>query len=130
MVLDESEGTAFSFALDDDSSHGSIVLRTARSTGRRFDLARLLGDRLATGAGTLFPATTAYTYRQQWQRAFAAELLCPFDVLERTLAGDLSERAIEGAADHFRVSEWLIRTILQNHDLVDGDGRLAIASVA
>jgi hypothetical protein len=94
-VLDLSESADLAFSLDDESGKkGRIVLRSKWETGRRFELARLLGDRLTNGLKErLLPATRAYTYRQKLQRAFAAELLCPFSALEEKLAGDYSAEA-------------------------------------
>lgn len=74
-----TDGSDLSFALDNTDNTGQVVLRSKWETGRRFELARLLGDRIAGGGtGRLFPATRTYTYRQKLQRSFAAELLCPF----------------------------------------------------
>ena len=78
-VIHKHDRTAetISFALDDDGSGSSrIVMRQKSKTGRRFDLARLIADRLFDNdiGDPLLPATQAYTYRQKAQRAFAAEL--------------------------------------------------------
>ncbi len=87
----EAVGMDFSFALDETTQSGRVVFRSKWETGRRFDLARLLGDRLAWSVpGKLLPATRTYTYRQKLQRAFAAELLCPFEALDEMLARDYS----------------------------------------
>jgi hypothetical protein len=120
-------GPGFSFALDQSQVSGCIVLRSKWETGRRFELARLVGDRLAgASGGKLFPATRSNTYRQKLQRAFAAELLCPFEALMGMLQGDFSPEAIEEAAQHFNVSALTVRTLLVNHrrierDDIDGD---------
>jgi hypothetical protein len=116
-VLSDRKGAAdISFALDDNPQHGRIVLRSKWETGRRFELARLLGDRIAAPeGGRLFPATRAYTYRQKMQRSFAAELLSPFEVVDEMLDGDYSMENQLEVAQHFRVSEWTIRTQLVNH---------------
>ena len=63
------------FALDRNGDGTLIAFRSKWETGRRFELARLIGDRLFGGSRRLFPATQAYSYRQKAQRAFAAELL-------------------------------------------------------
>jgi hypothetical protein len=115
-------GAALSFALDSSASAGRVVLRSKWETGRRFELARLLGDRIASGGdGRLFPATRSYTYRQKLQRAFAAELLCPFDAVKDMLGGDYSEEQQEDVAEYFDVSPLTVRTVLVNHGLVDRD---------
>ena len=122
-VLDPSENAFFSFCIDDESGKsGKLVLRSKWESGRRFDLARLLGDRLTNGLHErLLPATQTYTYRQKLQRAFAAELLCPFDALEEKLRGDYSSEAREDAAHHFSVSERTVATMLVNHGRLDRD---------
>lgn len=110
----------FSFGLDQSPSVGRVVLRSKWETGRRFDLARLIGDRVAGGSGDrLLPATRAHTYRQKLQRSFAAELLCPFTSLEEVLHGDYSSEAIGDAAAYFNVSELAVRTLLVNHGRLD-----------
>lgn len=117
---DRSSFSAFSFALDDSPTRGRVVLRSKWETGRRFELARIIGDRVAGDfTDRLLPATHSYTYRQKHQRAFAAELLCPFDALEHLLHDDYSAEAIQDAASHFNVSPLTVRTLLVNH------GRLA-----
>uniref|UniRef100_UPI0025901407 hypothetical protein n=1 Tax=Acidiphilium sp. TaxID=527 RepID=UPI0025901407 len=107
---------AVSFLLERDPAHARVVLRAPRKTGRRFELARLLADRIVTPApGRLHAATRAYTYRQKMQRSFAAELLSPFAAVDAMLARDYSAEAQADVAEHFRVSERTILTLLVNH---------------
>jgi len=107
---------AVSFMLDRDRSHSRVVLRSRWPTGRRFELARLLADRIVTPPpGRLHAATRAYTYRQKMQRSFAAELLSPFEAVDQMLAGDYSGEAQQDVAEHFQVSERTILTLLVNH---------------
>ncbi|MBF0375785.1 MAG: hypothetical protein HQL39_20550 [Alphaproteobacteria bacterium] len=112
-----------SFILDEGPRHPSrIVLRSKWDTGRRFELARLLGDRLMTAAGQgLFPATRSHTFRQKAQRAFAAEFLAPFDEVNARLDGDFSEESRQDVAGQFGVSELAIRTLLVNHRRLERD---------
>lgn len=113
----QTTNTAFSFALDQSPARGRVVLRSKWEAGRRFELARLIGDRLVSAPGShLLPATHSVTYRQKYQRAFAAELLCPFDALEHTLRDDYSLEAIQDAAAYFSVSPLTVRTLLVNHE--------------
>lgn len=63
----------------------------------------------------LFPATRAYSYRQKAQRAFAAELLSPFDAVDDMLRDDYSGDSQRKAARRFDVSEMTIQTALVNH---------------
>lgn len=111
----ETTGFGVSYLHAEKDSQGQVMLRSKWKTGRRFELARLLGDCLLGHAGTLHPATRAYTYRQKVQRAFAAELLSPFSAVFNHLQGDYSPEAQANVADHFNVSELTIRTQLVNH---------------
>lgn len=119
-VISNTGNSPLSFALDETKSSSRVALRSKRETGRRFDLARLLGDRLVSPTnGRLYPATRAYTYRQKLQRSFAAEFLCPFSAVSNLLKGDFSEESIDDAAAYFNVSERAVRTILVNHKVLD-----------
>jgi hypothetical protein len=116
IVNAKTSGPTISFALDHGISKGRVVLRSKWETGRRFELARLLGERIvASVVRQLFPATRAHTYRQKMQRSFAAELLSPFEAVDGMLAGDYSTETREEVAEHFHVSELTIRTLLVNH---------------
>ena len=103
-----------------DDSRARIALRSKWTTGRRFDLARLLVDRwLPDGKlEAVLPATRAYTYRQKVQRAFAAEFLAPIDAVDAFLDGDVADARQEDAAQHFEVSPLAIRAILVNNDRI------------
>lgn len=120
-ILQRAQRTPLAFALDDESDQsGRIVLRSNYPSGRRFELARLLGDRIAGGLDErMIPVTSSHTYRQKLQRAFAAELLCPFEALESFLDGDYSDQAREDAAHHFKVSELTVWTLLVNNDRLE-----------
>lgn len=110
------------FMLDVSVGDGRIVLRAPRQTGRRFDLARLLGDRIAGGVNEEFrPATEAATYRQKLQKVFATEFLCPFDAVDAMAGGDYSTDRTEEIADHFNVSPLTVRAALANHRRIPRD---------
>ena len=108
-----------SFIVNPEGQEGRVVLRSKWKSGRRFELARLLGDKLMNAEGRLFPATSAYTYRQKAQRSFAAELLSPFSSVLNMLQGDFSQEKQLDVAQHFEVSEITIRTQLVNHKVLD-----------
>ena len=124
-ALEDTSRTApTAFALD-EGGEDRIVLRSRWSAGRRFELARLLADRLLIGGvEPLRPATRAHTYRQKMQRAFAGEFLCPVDSLVEYLDGDYSNDAREDAAGEFRVSPLAVTTILVDNDMIDRDEML------
>ena len=115
-----------SFALDGENDYIRVYLRSKWETGRRFELARLIGDRIIRKQMNrpyerLFPATRAFSYRQKMQRAFAAELLRPFAFVKEVMGGDYSEENQNEVADYFTVSPMTIQTQLVNHGLVDRD---------
>ena len=115
-ALDENSAqSSLSFVLA-ASGLAHVALRGKRATGRRFDLARLLGDRLLGHDEPLAPATRAYTYRQKAQRAFAAELLCPYEAVRDFLGDDRSEERHDDAASHFNVSSLAIDNVLRNNE--------------
>lgn len=106
---------------DADRDKVDIYLNRAHPTSRRFAASRLIGDSLldSTG-GRLIPATNAKTARQQFQRAFAQEFLCPFDALKnRVPATGPDEDDIAEAAAYFDVSTRVIETTLVNKGELD-----------
>ncbi len=99
-----------------DRGRSRLVLRSKWEVGRRFALARLLGDHLLAAGEPLLPATGAHTYRQKVQRAFAAELLCPYHAVVDFLGADRSEDRCNEAATHFNVYSLAIATLLANNE--------------
>ena len=65
----------------------------------------------------------SYSYRQKRQRAFAAEILCPFEHASELLDADYSEESQERVAAEYQVSTLLVRTQLVNNGLL---GRQAL----
>ena len=114
---------AAGFRDDNDGQRIHVFLKKRHPTGRRFALARLVGDHLvAAQAEQVLPATDAKTERQKFQRAFAQEFLCPFSELAEFLGSgidDPNDELIEDAADHFQVSPLLVKTTLVNRQLMD-----------
>ena len=99
-----------------------FLFRKRWRSGRRFEAARMLSDHLlAPDSDSWLLETDTRTARQQAQRAFAAEILCPIAELEEYLKGDFSETRIEEAADHFVVSDFIVRRQLVNNR-VPGSG--------
>lgn len=106
-------------AIRKQGSKVKFVLRKRNPAGRRFELARLLCDHLLFGCDdNWLPATDTKTVRQKWQRAFAAEFLCPIDALIEWLDDDFSDDLVENAADYFGVSERTVTSQLVNHGLL------------
>ncbi len=105
---------------ESDQRHRVVLRRAGRETGRRFALARLLGDTLTHATDDpVRPATHSDTYRQKVQRAFAAELLSPFEATDHMLDGDYSMENQQEVADHFQVSDRTVLTLLVNHKRLD-----------
>ncbi len=109
------------FRGDESSETISVFLKKGHPTGRRFALARLVADHvISQSSERLLPATEAKTDRQKFQRAFAQELLCPFDLLSEFLyERGLTDDDIEDAAEHFDVSPLLVKTTLVNKHVLD-----------
>ena len=116
---DQHTGT-LSWVFRPEPHLGKVAIRSPHPTGRRFDVARLVGDRLFSENGftvgePLSPATRSYSYRQKAQRAFAAELLSPWQSVQDMLGNDDSDENVEQVAGHFGVSDWTVRTQIINH---------------
>ena len=114
LELGAASSKVVAFMLHEPKST-SVVLRSRNPPGRRFELARLLGDRALLGEGRLFPATSTSSYRQKVQRAFAAELLCPWEAAEPMLHAVVSEDDATDVADHFGVSPFLLMNRIVDH---------------
>ncbi len=66
---------------DQDKNVRQLILNRKPVSSRRFAVCRLLADILSPNGSILSAATDATTSRQKFQRAFAQELLCPFEAL-------------------------------------------------
>lgn len=97
-----------------------FIPRKKHPIAKRFELARLIGDYLLTEQTERqwLTSTDLRTSRQKFQRAFAAEFLCPIASLRAFLNNDYSEPATEDAADHFQVSKTTIDSLLVNNGLM------------
>ncbi len=95
-----------------------FIPRKTHPVTQRFELARFIGDYAHTAKtkprSWLVSADLA-TARQKFQRAFAAEFLCPINSLVEFLDGDFSETALEDASNNFSVSEKAIESLLMNN---------------
>ena len=105
-----------------DSSEMRILFRSSYHEGRRFEVARLIGEHLVTApeADHMMPATRAKTVRQSTQRAFAAEFLLPLADLKDSVGDQpIDEDLIEEVAREFEVSPLMVSTRLLNKDIID-----------
>lgn len=102
-----------------------ISLRKRYPASRRFEIARALGDftyaKSANAQGRrLGPIAESITERQQFNRAFAAALLCPYSELDAFLPTDEVERDdVDAAAQYFQVSPYAVASVLVNHHRID-----------
>ena len=100
----------------------SFVLNRRNPQSRRFDVARVIGDQVGFEFDEKWrPVTNGMTVRQKFQRAFAAELLCPSDEVLRRYSVPLERDAIDDAvsetAHEYDVSERLVLSHLVNRGL-------------
>ena len=110
-----------------------FVPRKRHPVAKRFEFARFLGDYANSEPSSWLASTDLATSRQKFQRAFAAEFLCPIKSLDRFLSGDFSEPAIEEAATEFHVSEKTVESSLANNGYIASrfdDGALPYRLVA
>ena len=83
-------------------------------------MVRALGDAIWSHSDRLGPLATSKTARQKFQRAFAQSLLCPYDDLISYIGtSQPGEADISAAAQHFHVSERVVRTVLVNQGMLD-----------
>lgn len=101
----------------------TVCYRSSYPDGRRFELARLLGDHFiaASAEDRLLPATRARTARQSVQRAFAAELLVPWDDLAERIGDTPDIETMEATARAFEVSALVVRTRLVTKGVLPSD---------
>jgi len=102
-----------------------LLLKRADPNGRRFVLSRLVGDHIGVDTEDHWkPATYSMTARQKFQRAFAAEFLCPSDELydrykdDNWDVDDVDEKSLE-IGKEFQVSQQVVLNHLVNRDLID-----------
>jgi hypothetical protein len=96
-----------------------FVPRKKHPISKRFELSRYVGDYMQTTSNQWLTNTDLGTSRQKYQRAFAAEFLCPINGLIEFLEGDYSNEAIEDAAYNFDVSEQTITSLLANNHYIE-----------
>ena len=94
-----------------------FVPRKRHPIAKRFEFSRFLGDFIGSGSDPKrwLASTDLTTSRQKYQRAFAAEFLCPIDSLTSFLEGDFSESAVEEAGIRFGVSDQTVESLLANN---------------
>ena len=116
-------------AVPESGNRFKFIPRKKHPIAKRFELARFIGDYLLTGHinGEWLTSTDLSTSRQKYQKAFAAEFLCPIAALREFLQDDYSESAIEDAVDHFQVSPMTVDSLLVNNRLIPSPSMLDYA---
>ncbi len=115
----EGVGALSSFGIPEAGRAMKFIPRKKHPTARRFEFSRFVADLVqAEHEGEWLTATDLSTSRQKYQRAFAAEFLCPIDQLEHFLGGNFSDSDIEEAADHFEVSVRTVDSLLANNGVI------------
>ena len=106
-------------AVPGPTGHISLHLRKWHPSARRFELARFIGDVLASGSrpDSWYVSSDIPTERQRIQRAFAAEFLCPVESALEQLSGDYSEPALELVAERFGVSPEIVANLIANREV-------------
>jgi hypothetical protein len=102
-----------------------FLLNRSHDQGRRFDTARLIGDYIAFDRDEkIIPATNTMTMRQKFQRAFAAEFLCPSMMIKERYS-DIDQRSIGRVIDEisteYNVSEQVVRHHMENRQVLSHD---------
>lgn len=102
------------------SSKLMVSLQKRHPDSRRFALARIIGDHImAKGTEKLLPITESHTPRQQFQRAFATEFLCPIESLKDFVGNrPPDDDLLAEAASKYWVSPLLIERALINNGLL------------
>ncbi len=103
-----------------------FIPRKIHHHGKRFEIARLLGDYLGYSNGDWLVNSDTHTDRQKYQRAFAAELLCPVNGLLEWMDNDFSDDVIEAAAEHYDVSPRIVESVLANNGIIEIDNNDAL----
>lgn len=106
-------------ALDREERPG-FAMKPATERARRFTLCREIFEYLAVPGGAPAIVTRGATYRQQRNRAFAAELLLPSAALRaRFPEGRVTLEEANEIADEFAVSWAVVKHQLENHRIAE-----------
>ena len=104
-------------AMAEEDALGRLAVAMGPPVHRRFELARMIGDRIWTGEQNSFGVVSrARTDRQKFQRAFAQALLCPLEALREVV--DVNQPTIEDidrAARRFLIDRSAVIAVLRNH---------------
>ena len=110
----------FGLGVKHDDNVFSVALNKKHPTSARFMAARIICDAIiAPEEDRVLPATSNKTARQKTQRAFAAELLCPIDLIKDRIGTDYANEDVWGEiAEDFEVNPLVIKSQLANNHLI------------
>jgi hypothetical protein len=116
-----SKKQRFGLAIREQKGEGMVKLLLEKKDmqGRRFEAARLMADHLLSPDDLWLPATGSKTARQKIQRAFAAEFLCPFEIIEKEVGDEPTESTVAEIADHYQVATAVVAGLLVNRNVVE-----------
>ncbi|WP_236635298.1 hypothetical protein [Rhodoferax sp. TS-BS-61-7] len=96
-----------------DEKKSRLALQTLKPYDRRFELARQFGDAVWQKDIDFGIVSGSKSDRQKFQRAFAHNLLCPFEYLQRVIdVNDPTSEAMEKTARTFGVHPSVVRNQL------------------
>jgi hypothetical protein len=100
-----------------------LLLSRENDHGRRFDTARLIGDYLSHDRDErIMPATNTMTVRQKFQRAFAAEFLCPSVMIKERYANGIDQRSlgkvIDEISSEYNVADQVVLHHMENRKVL------------
>ena len=102
------------------AAHGPGCATAARGSGKRFLLARALGDYLDRSTGGPAILSGLATDRQAQSRAFAAEFLAPAAILRERLGRNRAyPEDVDELSAEFGVSSYVVRHQMRNHGLAE-----------
>jgi hypothetical protein len=123
-LLGAQPQSPFSFAVRGDTEEKfGMVLHRNHIKSRRFDIARLVGDHLVFENDDIWrPATQSLTARQKFQRAFAAEFLCPSEELAKRFESHIElddlDDVTSSLSEEYKVSQQVVLNHLANRNLI------------
>ncbi len=99
-----------------------LLLQARGPIDRRFEVSRLAADHLFVANNDDWSlATRSHTARQQFQRAFAAEFLCPVLGIKQLSLRNASVDDVEDIASTFRVSPFTVQRQMVNAGMLSPD---------
>jgi hypothetical protein len=115
-VVDRVRGLRGGFRNSGAGGRVALLVTSRREDSQRFYLARLVAAALLSSPDQhVLPVSDVGTALQKLERSFAQELLCPWTDLDAfTDQNGTDDEGIADVAEHFAVSELVVRSALVN----------------